>query len=99
MTERKKPSNKTIVVEALKGNVTITLQPKYKKTIEDLKGREKDFYDALLYILNDEELALGYVGYIEEIARAYDDRFVFPNDLDKIQPDQINGNLCIKFPE
>lgn len=25
--------------------------------------------------------------------------FVFPNDLDKIQPDQINGNLTIKFPE
>lgn len=27
------------------------------------------------------------------------DNFVFPNDLDHIQPDQINGNLTIKFPD
>jgi hypothetical protein len=25
--------------------------------------------------------------------------FIFPNDLDRIQPDHINGNLTIKFPE
>lgn len=25
--------------------------------------------------------------------------FIFPIDLDKIQPDQVNGNLTIKFPE
>lgn len=99
MTRRKKPSNKTIVIEAKKGNVTLTLQPKFKKSIQDLSGREKDFYDALLYILADEELALGYVGCFEGIAKAYDDKFVFPNDLDKIQPIQKDGNLCIRFPE
>lgn len=25
--------------------------------------------------------------------------FIFPNDLDKIQPDSINGNLTIKYPQ
>jgi len=29
----------------------------------------------------------------------YDFTFVFPNYLDKIRPDSINGNLTIKFPE
>jgi len=28
-----------------------------------------------------------------------DSKFIFPNDLDLIQPDSINGNLTIKFPE
>ena len=27
------------------------------------------------------------------------DNFIFPNDLDKIQPEQINGNLTLKFHE
>lgn len=26
-------------------------------------------------------------------------KFILPDDLDKIQPEQINGNLTIKFPE
>lgn len=27
------------------------------------------------------------------------DNFMFPNDLDRIQPVQKDGNLCIRFPE
>jgi hypothetical protein len=29
----------------------------------------------------------------------YSCTFIFPDDLDKIQPTQINGNLTIQFPD
>lgn len=45
----------------------------YKKSIRQLKGREREFYKILLYILNDEELALGYCGTFEDIAQKYNE--------------------------
>jgi hypothetical protein len=35
----------------------------------------------------------------ELFPHSFDDDFVFPNDLDKIHPVQINGNLTIQFPD
>lgn len=43
--------------------------PQYKKTIDQLSGREKEFFALLKYILHDEELALGYVGAFEDVVK------------------------------
>ena len=41
----------------------------YKKTIKDLQGSSKELFDALNYILQDQELALGYLGVFEMIVK------------------------------
>ncbi len=80
MTRRKKPINKTIVVEAKNGNVTVTFPADSK------------WPGAYLTPANPPKL--DEYGCIAE-----EKPFVFPVDLDKIQPEQINGNLTIRFPD
>lgn len=45
----------------------------------------------------DQQPACVICGMPEEVCRC--SAFSFPNDLDRIQPEQINGNLTIQFPE
>lgn len=45
---------------------------KYNEVIEGLKHREAEFFKALVFILDDEEVALGYVAWFENIAKDYD---------------------------
>lgn len=39
----------------------------YKQSIKELKGSSKELFNCLNYILQDEELALGYLGLFEKI--------------------------------
>ena len=62
-----------------------TTNKKYRESIASLNKREKAFFDYMCYILNDEELALGYVGGFEEIAEQFEDGKIVSNvDIDKL---------------
>jgi len=83
MTRRKRPINKTIASRALQKE-DITL-PGGLGTVK-VAGSTREI----------ESLFKGKDGATTLTMGA---PFVFPNDLDRIQPEQINGNLTIKFPD
>lgn len=55
------------------------------------KSKNKTFVEKVMNKLNKDLL--------KEEEDIFWTNFTFPTDLDKIQPDSINGNLTIKFPE
>lgn len=97
MTHRKKLKNKTIVKEAMdKMNEDLLKKVDekfiYPPTNPDYTRKEGGFTFAGFFP------ALEAEGNAIEWGPEYEN-FTFPNDLDYIQPDSINGNLAIKFPE
>ena len=66
-------------------------QPKNKTIISEAM---KQFHDDLRKLCDTPICA--YCGLPEQHCKG---GHIFPDDLDRIQPDQINGNLAIKFPE
>jgi hypothetical protein len=95
MTRRKQPKNKTIVEAAVKRFIPknqpvldkygrILVSEKKIKTIKKAAWEKIEGTDKMTKTVKEDGYTL---------------TFIFPDDLDKIQPDSINGNLTIKFPQ